>query len=259
MTQLKLAWVWARHQNRVFWRTPVAAFFTLALPLFMLGLFNSLWGNATYGATPEAEIKLSEYFVATIAAFTTASATYTNLGVMLTFTREEGTLKRIHSTPLSPWVYFSGVVGSATWIAFLGASMMFVLGIVAFGVDLPLGQLGYLLGFFVLGVAAFSALGFAVSLLARTGQSASAITNATILPLAFVSNIFIPLEEPPVWMEVVGRIFPLRAFAQLIRSMFDASIRGERWSDMLILLVWGVVGLIFVLKYFQWVPKAEQE
>ena len=36
-----------RYQLLMFWRTPVALFFTLALPLIMLLLFNALFGDAT--------------------------------------------------------------------------------------------------------------------------------------------------------------------------------------------------------------------
>ena len=34
-----------RNQNRIFWRTPVAAFFTLVLPLIMLVLLVAVFGN----------------------------------------------------------------------------------------------------------------------------------------------------------------------------------------------------------------------
>ena len=71
---------------------------------------------------------------------------------------------------------------------------------------------------FLLGVGAFAALGMALSAVVKSASSASAAANAIILPLAFVSNIFIPLEDPPRWIEVVGGIFPLKPFAQAFQD-----------------------------------------
>src|SRR3970040_632875 len=34
-----------RYQNKVFWRTPIAAFFTIVFPLMLLVLFTAIFGN----------------------------------------------------------------------------------------------------------------------------------------------------------------------------------------------------------------------
>lgn len=252
-----LAYTWFRFHNHIFWRSPVAAFFTLALPLVMMIIFVSIFGSDPYGTA--GQINISEFYVPALASFTAATATYTNLGISLTLMREEGTLKRVRGTPAAPWQFLTGTVASAVWVAFLGATILFVVGTFIADITIDYDQIGWMALFFVVGVLAFAVLGIAVSLLAKTGQAASAITNATILPLAFISNIFIPMDDPPRWMEILGGIFPLRSFAEGFRSGFDPALRDGRVADLLVVAAWGVAGLIFVLKYFQWVPKAESE
>ena len=252
-----LAYTWFRFHNHIFWRSPVAAFFTLALPLVMMIIFVSIFGSDPYGTA--GQINISEFYVPALAGFTAATATYTNLGISLTLMREEGTLKRVRGTPAAPWQFLTGTVASAVWVAFLGATILFVVGTFIADITIDYDQIGWMALFFVVGVLAFAVLGVAVSLLAKTGQAASAITNATILPLAFISNIFIPMDDPPRWMEILGGIFPLRSFAEGFRSGFDPALRDGRVADLLVVAAWGVAGLIFVLKYFQWVPKAESE
>ena len=252
-----LAYNWFRFHNHIFWRSPVAAFFTLALPLVMMIIFVSIFGSDPYGTA--GQINISEFYVPALASFTAATATYTNLGISLTLMREEGTLKRVRGTPAAPWQFLTGTVASAVWVAFLGATILFVVGTFIADIAIDYDQIGWMALFFVVGVLAFAVLGVAVSLLAKTGQAASAITNATILPLAFISNIFIPMDDPPRWMEILGGIFPLRSFAEGFRSGFDPALRDGRVADLLVVAAWGVAGLIFVLKYFQWVPKAESE
>ena len=100
------------YQNRTFRRTPIAVFFTLALPLIMLVLFNALFGSADvetpYGAWP-----LSQFYTGALAAFTAVSATFTNLANIVPIRRDEGVLKRWRGTSLPPWVYFGGLIGAA--------------------------------------------------------------------------------------------------------------------------------------------------
>ena len=58
---------------------------------------------------------------------------------------------------------------------------------------------------FLVGVSAFAALGMAVAGLCPSASAASAVANAIILPMAFVSDVFIPLEDPPPWLDDARR------------------------------------------------------
>ena len=55
----------------------------------------------------------------------------------------------------------------------------------------------------------------------------------TILPLLFLSGIFIPLgDNSPAWIRWVGRIFPVRHFADGMSAGFLGLT--FKWSDVLI-------------------------
>ena len=99
-----------RYQNRIFWRTPVSAFFTIAFPLMFLVLFTALFGNdeiSTLGVTT------AQFYAPALAVFGVASATYTNLAITTAIARDDGILKKIRGTPLPPSLYILGRVGSA--------------------------------------------------------------------------------------------------------------------------------------------------
>jgi ABC-2 type transport system permease protein len=78
-------------QLRMFWRTPIALFFTIMLPLMMLVLFNALFGGNTV-ETDQGLWPVNQFYTGGLAAFTAVSATYTNLANMVPFRREEGVL-----------------------------------------------------------------------------------------------------------------------------------------------------------------------
>lgn len=244
----------SRSQNRIFWRIPVAAFFTLVLPTGMMVLFNSLFDGTV--DTADGPISITQFYTAGLAAFAAVSATYTNLVNMIPIRRDEGILKRVRGTPLPPWIYIGGVVLSAVWIAAIGVTGMLTLSVVAYDFDIEAAKLPGAVLTFVVGIGAFSLLGLAVAALVPSAEAAPAVANATILPLAFISNIFIPLEDPPRWVEVLGNIFPLKHFVVAFQDAFNPFVDapGIQWDRLGYLVLWGAIGAVVALRYFRWEP-----
>ena len=69
-----------RAENRLFWRTPIGAFFTIGLPLVMLVIFVAIFGNDPIG-TSYGEFATAQFYAASLGVFAAASATYTNLAI----------------------------------------------------------------------------------------------------------------------------------------------------------------------------------
>ena len=247
----------ARYQVITIWRIPVAFFFTLALPLIMLVLFNALFGDDVVeivgGSWP-----VRQFYTGGIAAFTAVSATYTNLANMVPLRRDEGVLKRWRGTPLPTWTYMSGFVLSAVAIALAAVLAMLTLGVVAYDLEIVWAKMPAAALTFIVGVATFAALGLALAAVIRSASSASAAANATLLPLAFVSNIFIPLDDDsPSWLTKIGDLFPLKPFAEAFQDCFNPLVEppGVAWGDLAYVAVWGIAGAYIAVKWFRWEPS----
>jgi ABC-2 type transport system permease protein len=245
-----------RYQLVSFWRIPVAVFFTLGLPLVMLVLFNALFGSSTI-ETPEGSWSTSQFYTAGLAAFTAVSATYTNLANMVPIRRDEGVLKRWRGTPLPTWMYVTGFILSAVVIAFIGVVLMLTLGVVAYDMEIELAKMPAAFVTFAVGVATFAALGMALASLVKSASSAAAAANATILPLAFVSNVFIQVDDAPRWIEVLGAIFPLKPFVESFQDCFTPFVEPPafNWGNLAFIAAWGVLGLFVALRKFTWEPS----
>ena len=245
-----------RYQLVSFRRIPVAVFFTLGLPLIMLVLFNALFGSGTVD-TPLGSWSASQFYTGGLAAFTAVSATFTNLANMVPIRRDEGVLKRWRGTPLPTWTYVAGFILSAVIIAVIGVVFMLLLGVVAYDLEINAAKMPAAAVTFLVGVGSFAALGMGLASVVRSASSASAAANAIILPMAFVSNIFIPLEDPPRWIEVVGNIFPLKPFAQSFQDCFNPLVEPPAfdWGALALVAAWGAVGLAIALSRFSWEPS----
>lgn len=243
------------YENRSFWRNPAAAFFTVLLPLIFLVLFNSIFGDSELTIDGR-NLDGSTFYVPGIAALAVVSACYTNIGMMVTIARDLGILKRVRGTPMPPWAYIFGRLAHAVLVSLLLVAIVTGVGAAAYGTDVPGNTLPGLALTLVLGALAFCALGLALTAIIPNADAAPAITNATILPLLFISNVFIPLQDPPEWLAFVGDVFPVKHFAAALQTAFhpDTTGAGFEWGDLAVIAAWGVAGTALALRFFSWEP-----
>lgn len=247
----------ARYQFLTFTRSPVGMFFTLGLPTIMLVLFNSLFGDGTVD-TPEGPWSVQQFYTGGLAAFTAVSATYTNLVNVVPIRRDEGILKRWRSTPVPIGAYLGGWVLSALAIALLGVLLQLAIGVVFYDLTIEAAKIPAMIVTFIVGVGAFAMMGLAIGGLVPNADSAPAVANATILPLAFVSDVFIPLEEPPRWLDLIGDVFPLKPFVNAFQDTLNPLIDAPAfsWGRLAYVAVWGVAGGLLALRTFRWEPSS---
>jgi ABC-2 type transport system permease protein len=103
------------------------------------------------------------------------------------------------------------------------------------------------------GTLAFMAVGLLAGSVSKTPEGASGLANLVILPMAFLSGSFIPLEAAPEWLQVVAKFLPL---GWLNEGMLDVMVRGLPPSaalvPMLVLLAFALgIGLL-AAKVFRW-------
>ncbi len=242
-------------QTKIFFRTPIAAFFTLAFPLFFLVLINLLNSGATIESM--GGISVAQFTTPGIAVFGMVTATFTNLAINTANARDTGVLKRVLSTPIPMPAHLAGRLLSAVLIGLLSVVIMLAIGVLAFAVEMPWGDLPLIIFLMALGAATFSALGLAVAGLTPNARSAPAIANAFILPLAFISGIFFPMENAPEWLETVARLFPLQPFASAMVDIFNPTLDPPfPWQAILTMGIWLAVGVVVAIRSFSWEPRA---
>ena len=94
------------------------------------------------------------------------------------------------------------------------------MGVVFYHLHLDVQSLVGLVVYTLLGTATMCAIGLALTRVATTADSASAIGPFSTVSLAFVSGVFIPVSQLPAWLRDVGRLFPLAHLANGLQSAF---------------------------------------
>jgi ABC-2 type transport system permease protein len=257
MTALSLAFRQVRFEQKSFWRNPAAAFFTFAFPLLFLVIFTSLLGSGEARLPTGEETSQATYYVAAILSFSVITACYTNIAIGVTFVRDEGVLKRVRGTPLPPVSYLLGKVFHSIAVMVLLAIIVMAFGWIVYDVSFPTDSIPAFVATLLLGSAAFCILGLAVTSFTPNAEAAPAMANGIILPLLFISGIFIPLDDAPGWMITIGDFFPVKHFFNAASEAYIPFEDPSGWSgsDLLIVAIWGVVGLIVAARFFSWEPR----
>jgi ABC-2 type transport system permease protein len=255
MSDVTQAFRVVRFTNKAFWRNPANAFFTFAFPLMFLVIFTSLFGTGTVPVAGR-EVNTSTFYVGAIAAFSIITATYTNLAINITFTRDMGVLKRIRGTPMAAWSFMVGRILHAIFITILLVAIVVTFGALFYDAEVPSDTLPAFLATIAVGAASFSALGLALTSAIPNADASPAIVNASILPLLFLSGIFIPITDPNAWYVAVAKVFPVYHFAKAMESAyFSVSGSGFEGGHLLILGAWGLAGVILAVLFFSWEPR----
>ncbi len=243
-----------RYVNKTFWRNPASAFFTFALPLMFLVIFTALLGDGRVLVGGRL-IHLSTYYVAGMASFGVITACYNNIAISLTFQRDAGVLKRTNGTPLPATVYFGARVLHALLISGVLVTLTAAFGKTAYHAEVPSGAtLARFSVMLVIGAAAFCALGFAITAVIPNADAAAPIVYASILPLLFLSGVFIPIgDNAPGWIRWAARVFPVKHFVDGLQAGFLGT--PFHWSDALVVAAWGLAGLLLATRYFSWQPR----
>lgn len=238
-----------RFQQRLFWRSREVAFFVFLLPLLLLVLTGSVYGDEEIDG-----VRGSTFLLTGMLGYSVAVVAFASLAITMVVRRESGVLKRVRGTPLPPGVYLGAVIGSTLVIVAVQILLELLAGRFLLDADWPQAS-GSLLVALLLGVAAFAALGLGLTAFVRSSEGSSALVNAIYLPMAFISGSFFSVEAMPGFLQALAEVLPLTYLLELVRQ---TSVEGAPVSDspqaIAVLASWGVLGLAVAVRMFRWEP-----
>ena len=247
----------ARYDLRIFLRDPRARGFTLALPLLLLLLFGYIFRHEVFSYSG-VSIPGDVYYLPRMIVLGIASATLSNLVVVLVAKRETGALKRRRATPVQPAVLIGSDVVTTEVSALTIAIVLSAVGWAVFGVHLTAAGAGAVIATTVIGTAALCGVAYAVATLIKSIDSAAPLVMLVMFTLNAISGIYIPENLFPAWLRAIAQVLPIRPLAEAMQAAFDPRTNGGRyfaWPDLLIVAAWGVAGALFAVRRFSWSPS----
>jgi ABC-2 type transport system permease protein len=203
---------------------PEQLFDVTMFPIMFLLMFTYLFGGAIAGSTADyLQQVLPGILVMTVAMITM----YT--GLTLNRDIEKGVYDRFRSLPVwRPSTLIGPLLADAVRYT-LAASIILGLGL-ALGFRPEAGMSGVVAGVGLLLVFAFS-LSWVWTLLGLLMRSENALMGASMMvlfPLTFVSNVFVPPETLPGWLEAFVDVNPITILVTAMRGLMHGhGVGGE--------------------------------
>jgi len=242
---LKMTWM----ETKLFLREPLGAFFTLIFPLMMLFLFGSIYGNEhtpMFGGYGTIDISVPAY-----TAMIIATTGLMGLTITMAAYRENGILRRLRTTPISPLVVLVAQVIVLFLMTTLGMILLVVAGKLVYHMRFEGNILSVLAGF-TLSSLSFFAIGFVLAGLMPSARTAQVVGMVILYPMLFLSGAGFPRELLPEAIKKVSTFLPLTYVVNLLRGLWT----GEPWGDHLleagVLAGILLLGIIISVKIFRW-------
>lgn len=217
---------------------------TAVIPVGLL-LFLSLTQVVEVGGTTTEE--RLEVVVPSMFALALLSTAFTSLAIQTGFERRYGVLRRVATTPLTRLDVLSG---KAAAIAVIETVQVVVLASVGLALGWSPDPVGLVLAvpLLVIGSASLAALALLLAGVARA-EATLALANLGYLLFAGV-GVIVPLSTLPANAQRWAELLPATAVAESLRV---ATIEGRvAWEEVLVMVVWGALAAIGVVKWFRW-------
>jgi ABC-2 type transport system permease protein len=236
-------------EARLFLREPVGAFFTLVFPLMMLFIFGSIYGNqpAAQSGGQGAIDSLIPAFSAMIIGITGLMATTITMATY----RENGILRRLRTTPVSPLVVMAAQVVVVFTMTCLGMFLLVIAGKLVYHVQFG-GSVISMLGGFLLGSLSFFGIGFILAGIMPTARTAQIVAMVLLYPMLILSGAAWPRELMPVTIQKISAFVPLTYVVNLLRGLWVGESWGNHLLDVGVLAGMLLLGVIVSAKTFRW-------
>jgi ABC-2 type transport system permease protein len=239
------------HTASILWRDASATFFAVIFPVLLVVIIPTINGGGDL-VLPNG-YSLAAFFAVTMSIYGMAVTTYVNTSQGVAEQRDRGILKRSHGSPLPGSALLVGRVVGAIVVSLITWALIQTVAAAMYGTPFPPGW-GTALVVFLTSAVCFSLVGLAVASVAKSAEAGIGIALGTLLPLCFISDVFVVGADFPPVINTISWIFPLRhaTAGMTATTLPNAAVLDLPWDHLAVIAAWAVLGAVVVRLRFTW-------
>jgi ABC-2 type transport system permease protein len=234
-----------------FWLNPIGAILTIGFSVVFVVIFLSTSGHSTIGYL--AHINLGQYYLPAFVTYGIMAACFNILAITMVNRREMGLLKRLRLSPLPTWMLLAAIFVNSMIVAAIQIVAVLLVGWFGYGITGPHDILEFIL-VLIVGMLSFTAMGVGISTLVPNADAAGPIVSLVFFILVALSGLYFPVK-PGSGLATFTNFFPIRHMITATVDTFNAIPGTSIWNDLLVIVIWGVVGAFVALRRWEWSPK----
>jgi len=225
--------------------------FAVGMPVALYGFMTSTSANA--GPQPFG-MPFAFFFACAMAVYGIGVTAFVDVPNAVAGLRDRLVLKRLRGTPLDPIEYMAGRTAALLILAVATTAIILAIGMIAFGINVLVAGLPVALLIVILGTLTLAACGYAFACVLPNARATAVVGLAILLPLSFVSDIFVLGDSVPAWFGTVGSLFPLRHFVHALAGSLNPAGMNIDPIDIAVMALWLVVAGAFAIRRWRWEP-----
>jgi ABC-2 type transport system permease protein len=237
-----------RTELRLFGREPGALFWILVFPAGLLAVLGAI---PSFRA-PDADLggfSVVDLFVPVAVLVSMTLAAVQAMPQVLLAYREAGVLRRLRTTPLRPEALLGAQVLLHAAAVVLSSALALTVGRLLYGTPLPGSWPGYLLGYLLAIVAAFS-VGMVLTALCPSTRVGAAVSTIVVFPMLFTVGVWTPVQAMPELLRRIVDVTPLGAASEAMTEAMAGSFPSL--GHLLVVAGWAALLAITAVRTFRW-------
>lgn len=234
---------------RLYFREPIATFFTLAFPPLLVVLFGAIYGNdptPLFGGRGSMDVSLPAY-----TALILGTVAFLSIPIKISSNRETGVLRRYRSAGLPQRVYITADVITNLVMTLLGMLLLITVGRLLYHVHIGGNPFLVLVGVLFCAISMFS-IGYLIASVAPNARTAQVIGMVVFYPMMFLSGATIPMEIMPELVRRISDFLPLTYAVRLLKGLwFDVPCTSLLLETAVLFGTMAVCALV-AARFFRW-------
>lgn len=233
-------------------RNQLTLFWNLAFPVFLLVIYYFAFGHGQVSDTD-----YITWVAPGVVVFNILSFGLLGSGTMMVSMREKGILQRLQATPIPALSLVGSYLLVNVLIGLLQSTLIISFAALAFG--MPLTWTGVLrtLPMVIIGIVTFVAVGQVISGAVPTAGAAVIVGQVLNFSQMFITDMLMPVQTMPIWLQKVVPYLPAYAVVQLVRPpLLEGQFGPNLGFNLLIATAYIVIATLVAAWLFRWAPKA---
>jgi ABC-2 type transport system permease protein len=166
--------------------------------------------------------------------------------------KKQGILRRLHTTPLRVWQYFTATMLSQAITGIVAIAVQFAVAIGVFHLKVAGNYLEIAL-FTVMSIFMILGIGLAIGGWAKNERQAAPLSNIIVFPMLFLSGTFFPRYDMPHWLQSVTTYLPLTPVIDGLRLLTTEGKNLTQIGPQLGLIgIWFLIVYAVAFRVFKW-------
>lgn len=166
--------------------------------------------------------------------------------------KQQGILRRYHTTTLRVWQFFTANALSQMVIGVISVALMIVVALAVFDLNMR-GDYFSLFFVVLLGTATMFGIGLAVGGWAKNENQAAPLGNLISFPMMFLSGTFFPRFLMPDWLQQISAALPLTPINDAIRLIVtEGRNLTQIGPELGLIALWMLVIYVIAFRVFRW-------